>query len=196
MNKTTAISTVISATTDQPVIFTTGYSCRIARHIADRPSHFYMTGSMGLAAAIATGIAMTTGRTAVAVDGDGSLMMNPTCLVTAGAVPGLRLVHIVLDDASYASTGGQRPPAKSASFVDWARACGYPSAFRARDRETFAGLLDDALGRSAPTLIHCLLSGADDPVPPRIDLDLAKHRETFTAHIRAAHGPANALNEF
>ncbi|MET9079463.1 thiamine pyrophosphate-dependent enzyme [Streptomyces sp. NPDC004232] len=187
MNKTTAIHTIISATADQPVVFTTGYSCRIAKHLADRSNHFYMTGSMGLAAAIATGIARATGLAAVAVDGDGSLLMNPTCLVTAGTMEHLPLIHVVLDDASYASTGGQRTPSAKTDFTDWARACGYPEAFRTSDQEHFSHLLATTLRRPSPTLIHCALTGVDDGVPPRIDLDLAVHRETFTNHIRTTN---------
>jgi sulfopyruvate decarboxylase subunit beta len=57
MDKADAISAVIDATPDTPVIFSTGYACRIANSIADRPNYFYMTGSMGLAANIGTGIA-------------------------------------------------------------------------------------------------------------------------------------------
>lgn len=165
MNKTTAIHTIISATADQPVVFTTGYSCRIAKHLADRPNHFYMTGSMGLAASIATGFAMATGL--AAVDGDGSLLMNPTCLVTAGTLPHLPLIHVVLDDASYASTGGQRTPSPKTDFTDWAQACGYPDTFRISDQEHFFQVLARALRRPSPTLIHCVLTEIDDAVPPR-----------------------------
>ncbi|MFG2846314.1 thiamine pyrophosphate-dependent enzyme [Kitasatospora sp. NPDC048296] len=185
MNKTTAIRTIIAATTDQPIVFTTGYSCRIAKHIADRPNHFYMTGSMGLAASIATGIALTTGATAVAVDGDGSVLMNPTCLVTAGAVPDLPLVHLVLDDGGYASTGGQRTPAARTDLTAWARACGYPSATCTDNPEELTELLKAALAGSSPTFLQCLLTEPDDRVPPRIDLDLADHQARFTRHIRS-----------
>src|SRR5260363_186197 len=99
MNKTVAIQQIILATTNQPIIFTTGYSCRIAAHLRHRPNHFYMTGSMGLAVALATGLPT------VVVDGDGSLLMNPASLIVAGAIPDLSLLHVVLDDGVYASTG-------------------------------------------------------------------------------------------
>ncbi|MFJ4184415.1 thiamine pyrophosphate-dependent enzyme [Kitasatospora sp. NPDC089509] len=183
MNKTTAIRVVLDATSDRPTVFTTGYACRIARHLADRPGHFYMTGSMGLAASVATGIALATGRTAVAVDGDGSLLMNPTTLVTAGALPGLPLVHVVLDDASYASTGGQRSPAAATDFTAWARACGYPSVARTEQPEELAALLREALERPGPTLVQVVLTDPDERVPPRIDLELDEHWRTFTRHV-------------
>ncbi|MGD3110845.1 thiamine pyrophosphate-dependent enzyme [Streptomyces sp. YGL11-2] len=185
MNKTTAIQAIISATSDQPIVFTTGYSCRIAKHIDDRPNHFYMTGSMGLAASIATGIAMATGSTTIAVDGDGSLLMNPSCLVTAGMTADLPLVHVLLDDSVYASTGGQATHAARADFVAWARATGYTAA-RTGNLEEFRRLLQDALSSSTPTLVHCLLAAEDSQVPPRIDLDLRDHQLRFSRHVRAA----------
>ena len=40
------------AVTDQPVIVCNGFASREAFKIADRPAHFYMIGSMGVAPAI------------------------------------------------------------------------------------------------------------------------------------------------
>ncbi len=186
MNKTTAIRAIIDASSGQPIIFTTGYSCRIARHISDRPNHLYMTGSMGLAASIATGVAMATGSVVVAVDGDGSLLMNPGCLVTAGTTPNLALVHIVLDDSAYSSTGGQATLSARTDFVAWALASGYPSAVRTESPDEFTMLFQNALASAAPSLIHCVLTSEDSQVPPRIDLDLAQHFRRFGRRI----GPA------
>lgn len=112
MNKTAVIRALIEATSTDPIIFTTGYSCRIARNVADRPNHFYMTGSMGLAASIGTGIALSTGRLVVVVDGDGALAMNPGCLLTAGALPTFPSC------TSSSTTVGTTPPAASASRRD------------------------------------------------------------------------------
>src|SRR5260363_465781 len=85
MSKSAALQQIILATTNQPIIFTTGYSCRIAAHLRHRPNHFYRTGSMGLAVSIGTGVALATGLPTVVVDGDGSLLMNPASLIVAGA---------------------------------------------------------------------------------------------------------------
>jgi sulfopyruvate decarboxylase subunit beta len=58
MSKTEVIRAVIDVAEAAPIVFTTGYASRIAHAIAPRPSHFYMTGSMGLAAPIAAGVAL------------------------------------------------------------------------------------------------------------------------------------------
>ena len=50
-----------------------------------RPQNFYMLGSMGLACPIALGVALAQpGRRVVAIEGDGSLLMQLGCLATIG----------------------------------------------------------------------------------------------------------------
>lgn len=181
MNKTAAIGAVLSVTAGRPVVFTTGYTCRIARHLADRPGHFYMTGSMGLASAIALGVALTTRRPVVVVDGDGALLMNPVGPLTVGAFPDTTLVHVVLDDGSYASTGGQQAP--HADLTALARACGYPGVTTAADGRGLAAAVRSALSGTGPAFVRAPLTGPDDPVPPRVDVDLGLHARQFRDHV-------------
>jgi sulfopyruvate decarboxylase subunit beta len=184
VNKTAAIRAVLAATTDDPVVFTTGYACRIARDIADRPGHFYMTGSMGLASSIGVGVALATGRRTVVVDGDGSLLMNPVGPVTAGALPGLPLVHVVLDDGRYASTGGQSVPSARTDLAALAGAAGYPRVTTADRLDAFDRDLRAALAApDTPAFVLAVLTEPDPPVPPRIDADLAGHARRFAAHL-------------
>lgn len=185
VNKTAAIRAVIEATTDEPIVFTTGYACRIAQGVLDRPNHFYMTGSMGLASSIGTGIAQQTGRPTVVVDGDGSLLMNPAGLVAAGALGSLPLVHILLDDGRYASTGGQYVPSGGIDFALLARGCGYPRVERIERIAELVATLRAVPGTcAAPTFLHCVLTGDDPPIPPRVDGDLADHAARFAAAVR------------
>ena len=184
MNKTAAIAAVLAATTDQPVIFTTGFACRIARHLAERPNHFYMTGSMGLASSIGIGIALAARQPTVVVDGDGSLLMNPVGLLTAGGLQDLPLVHVVLDDASYASTGGQHAPPTGTNLVRLATAFGYPWAGSADRLDAFAELVRTAVADCAsPMIVVAVLTEPDEPVPPRVDVDLGVHAREFRDHL-------------
>lgn len=183
MNKTRAIDEVVRATASEPVIFTTGYSSRIAASIRDRPSHFYMTGSMGLAADIGIGVALSSDQHVVVVDGDGSLLMNPGCLLTAGAMRDLRLVHVVLDDGRYASTGGQEVPRGRVDFGELAAVAGYAVARSVTDPADLRAALTDGLTRAAPTFIHCSLEAADEKPPQRIDIALDEMFARFTFHL-------------
>ncbi len=184
VNKSSAIRAVIAATDAEPIIFTTGYACRIARAIADRPNHFYMTGSMGLASSIGVGVACQSGRTTVVVDGDGSLMMNPSGLLLAGAMHRLKLVHVLLDDGQYASTGGQPVPSGHADMCAWAAASGYRRTDDALYVEDLARLLAHQLvDCAAPTFIRAALTEPDAPVPDRVDPDLEAHAQRFQRHL-------------
>ncbi|MPY61994.1 thiamine pyrophosphate-dependent enzyme [Streptomyces spongiae] len=184
MNKTEAIRAVIDATGAEPVVFTTGFSCRIARGIADRASHFYMTGSMGLAADIGIGIALHSTVPVVVVDGDGSLAMNPGCLLTAGALPGLPLLHLLLDDRSYESTGGQHVPSERVDFCALARAAGYAEVLCADGIGDFREALASGLTCSAPVFVHAVLAAPEGALPPpRIDLGLDEVRRRFSDHL-------------
>jgi sulfopyruvate decarboxylase subunit beta len=184
ITKTEAIEIIIAAATDQPVIFTTGYTCRIARHIADKPNHFYMTGSMGLAAVIGLGVAECSKRTVVVVDGDGSLMMNPAALIEAGRQPGTSLLHFVLDDAIYASTGGQKSNSRWLDFKSMAYASGYSIAetMVSKDdlRQKTAGLLSRA---SETALIHCRIAPEATIAAPRIDIAPHLNAQRFMSFL-------------
>ncbi|MDO0933571.1 thiamine pyrophosphate-dependent enzyme [Streptomyces sp. DG2A-72] len=187
MNKHDVISAVIATTTDEPIVFTTGFACRIAQSIADRPGHFYMTGSMGLAADIGIGVALSSDRRAVVVDGDGSLAMNPGCLLTAGSLPDLRLLHVVLDDQIYESTGGQQAPSTHVDFCELARAAGYSSAHHVGDLPTLRRELPRHLRCDGPTLVHCSIVATGAPNPgPRIALGLPQIAARFAEHLQAA----------
>jgi len=186
MNKTEAISAVIEQTSTEPIVFTTGYACRIAKRVADRNNHFYMTGSMGLASVIAAGVAWSTGRVAVVVDGDGSVLMNPAALATAGSLRALPLVHVVLDDSVYASTGGQSVPAGQMDLCALAGDSGYGFVVEVDGRDELAAVLAERSQEPARrTFVHCVLYDADLPVPARIDCDLGDHATRFSQSVRA-----------
>src|SRR6185295_9782427 len=95
-----------------------------------RPQNFYMLGSMGLAFPIALGVAVAQPkRRVVALEGDGSLLMQLGCLTTIAATAPENLTLVVMDNGIYQITGGQpTPAAASTDLVAVARGCGLESA--------------------------------------------------------------------
>jgi thiamine pyrophosphate-dependent acetolactate synthase large subunit-like protein len=68
-----AMAALLELLGDQPVIICNGFPSREAFKIADRPTHFYMIGSMGVAAAIGLGVALSKpDKQVVVFDGDGN----------------------------------------------------------------------------------------------------------------------------
>ena len=74
----------------------------------DRPRHFYIWNSLGLAPSIGLGLALAKPEQEIIVlDGDGGTLMNPGALMTTARLAPLNLLHIVWDNAQYQLTGGQ-----------------------------------------------------------------------------------------
>ena len=89
------------------VVANIGFPSRELYVLRDRPEHFYMLGSMGMASSIGLGLALVQPQPVFVVDGDGSLLMNLGSLATiAHQAPG-HLHLIVVDNGVYGSTGEQ-----------------------------------------------------------------------------------------
>lgn len=84
--------------------------------IKDQHSNFYMLGSMGMVTPIGLGIALTSDKEVVVIDGDGSILMNPGTLATAASCTPKNLTILAIDNSSYGSTGDQ--PTLTGSCVD------------------------------------------------------------------------------
>jgi len=136
------------------IIATTGKCGRELFTLADRPQHLYQVGSMGCAAAMALGVALNADRPVVAIDGDGALLMKMGSLATIGAYAPSNLIHIVLDNGTYDSTGGQPTVSPGVDFADVARGCGYTNVFKCDDPEGFSTALNESLKKPGPHLLH------------------------------------------
>jgi thiamine pyrophosphate-dependent acetolactate synthase large subunit-like protein len=120
-----------------------------------RPQNFYMLGSMGLAIPIALGVALAQPRRPVlALEGDGSLLMQLGCLATVAALAPANLTIVIMDNGLYQITGGQTTPAAgTADYAALARAAGIAKCAWAADEEDFDRLIEEALATGGPTFI-------------------------------------------
>ena len=144
-----------------------------------RPQNFYMLGSMGLAIPIALGVALAQpGRHVVALEGDGSLLMQLGCLTTVAALAPKNLTIVIMDNGLYQITGGQATPAAgTADYVALARAAGLAQCAWAADEEDFEMLIDAALAEGGPTFIAARID--DQPGVGTTDRDPVQIRERF-----------------
>ncbi|MBU0628873.1 MAG: phosphonopyruvate decarboxylase [Nanoarchaeota archaeon] len=117
----------------EPIVSTTGktsrelFEYRVAK--GQKPCDFYTVGSMGCCVSIANGIALQKPSKKVFVfDGDGAVIMQMGALATVGHYRPKNLYHIVFDNGSYDSTGGQPTVSVSVDFGKAALACGYKAA--------------------------------------------------------------------
>ncbi|WNJ98773.1 phosphonopyruvate decarboxylase [Thalassospiraceae bacterium LMO-JJ14] len=145
------------------IIVTTGKSGRELFTIEDRKQHLYQVGSMGCAAGMGLGVALNTDKPIIVVDGDGALMMKMGTLSTIGAYRPKNLVHLLLDNGTYDSTGGQPTVSGGVDFAACAVACGYANSVRADDTAGLEQALEAALKGAGPTLIHMKIAPGSLP---------------------------------
>lgn len=136
------------------IIFANGRIVREALHIADRPRNFYMLLSMGHASSIGLGIALTRPESKViVVDGDGNLLMNFGILPLIGDLQPKNFIHIVIDNSSYGTTGGQQTVAKGKLFSDSALASGYKNSVTVTSTNALKSEFLKYYSKSGPSLI-------------------------------------------
>ena len=144
-----------------------------------RPQNFYMLGSMGLAIPIALGVAIAQPeRHVVALEGDGSLLMQLGCLATVADRAPKNLTIVVWDNGLYQITGGQPTvSASTADLVGVARASGLAKSHWAADEEEFERLFATALAEGGPSLIAARID--DKPGVGTTDRDPVQIRARF-----------------
>lgn len=91
---------------DDVVVSNIGVPSKEVMAARDRPLNFYMLGSYTQATPIGLGLALSTGRRVVVVDGDGSLLGSSILPVLSSLDPG-NLTVVCLDNGTFGSTGNQ-----------------------------------------------------------------------------------------
>ncbi|MGI8526340.1 MAG: thiamine pyrophosphate-dependent enzyme, partial [Pseudolabrys sp.] len=141
--------------------------------------NFYMLGSMGLSIPIALGVAIAQPhRHVVALDGDGSLLMQLGCLATVAMLGPKNLTMVVWDNGIYQITGAQpTASAGTADLVAIARGAGIATANWAADEEDFDKLVAAAIHDRGACFIAARIDR--EPAAGATDRDPVQIRERF-----------------
>jgi thiamine pyrophosphate-dependent acetolactate synthase large subunit-like protein len=186
LSRQAATEAVLSALRgDELAVFANGYVSRDGHAIRHSPRNFYMLGSMGLAAAIGLGICLARDDAHVVVfDADGNLLMGLGVLPMAGAWQPRSFLHVVLDNGTYASTGGQETVAPAVDFPAAALACGYGRAASAATAAELAGTVRAWAGADGPSLLHVTIDPEEGPLAPRVSEEPPAIAARFAAAAR------------
>ncbi len=121
LSKSTSPNTILLATT--------GKTGRELFEVKDKPSNLYMVGSMGCISSLGLGLALSQPRKKIIIiDGDGSLLMRMGAMPTIAYYQPNNLLHLLLDNNSHDSTGGQATVSDQVEFVNLAASMGYTQA--------------------------------------------------------------------
>ena len=122
------------------VLSTTGMISRELFTIRDRPGNFYMIGSMGLVSSLGLGVSlMCPGTRVFVIEGDGSALMSLGTLALIAAERPANLLHIILDNEAYESTGAQPSISSEVDLAEVGKSCGYQHVVRADEIEGLEG---------------------------------------------------------
>lgn len=174
MNKMDALRPIMRALSDHLVIACNGM---IGREVhacegPDRPDRFYMIGSMGIGSAIALGVARSLPDRKVAiVDGDGNVLMGMGNLAQIASEAPASFVHVCLDNAVHASTGGQRTISKQIPLEKMAAAAGYPTALRAGTEAELESALAQLADAPKPAFLLVVVEPGTTAGIPRVEIE-------------------------
>ena len=151
---------------DALVICNIGFPSQELYEVKDSAKHFYMLGSMGLSSSIGLGLSLTTEEKVVAIDGDGSVLMNLSTLATIGNRAPKNYLLLIVDNGAYGSTGDQ-PTYTSANtnLASMARAAGVGSVFEVAGEE-IADTLTSCLSSDGPHVIVAKVAPGSPKLKP------------------------------
>lgn len=177
------IESIAPALDGKIVVCNLGIPSKELYAVRHQPSNFYMLGSMGMATPIGLGIALSTSKEVVVIDGDGSLLMNPGTLATAAWCSPENLTIVCIDNSSYGSTGNQ--PTLTGTCVDLeavARGFGIRETVRTGGRKGLVSAMKQK--RKGPLFIYApALAGNRDV--PNVPLDHLENKKEVMGFLRA-----------
>jgi phosphonopyruvate decarboxylase len=161
MRREDAVKTIIDLLKgDEIIISTTGKTSRELFEYREEQgkSHktdFYTVGSMGCSSSIALGIAMQKkDKKIIIFDGDGAGLMQMGAFATIGHYKPENLIHILFDNESHESTGGQPTVSKGVDFGRIAEGSGYTYTETVKTKKELISTVRSVLKKKGPAFIR------------------------------------------
>ncbi|OGJ15862.1 hypothetical protein A3K73_01715 [Candidatus Pacearchaeota archaeon RBG_13_36_9] len=158
MDRWEAIETIVDNAGEAAYISTNGFPSRQAHNILKLKGKedgrlFGMVGSMGHALGIGLEEARKVPKAKIIVlDGDGGALMQLGAMASVAKYKPANLVHVILDNQAYGSTGNQPCMSKNIDFVQIGEGFGY-KVYSCQTKEQLKEATVAAL-QQGPALIH------------------------------------------
>ncbi|MBU0959247.1 MAG: phosphonopyruvate decarboxylase [Nanoarchaeota archaeon] len=160
MSRDDAIKTIVDRLDEKEIIVsTTGKTSRelfeYREKLGQRHGKDFLTvGSMGCASSIALGIALQKPNKPIYIfDGDGAAIMQMGTFATIGSKKPKNLQHILFDNQTYDSTGGQPTVSSTVNFAQIALACGYNFSQTAKTKKELIYSMEEMKKNTGPNLL-------------------------------------------
>ena len=188
MKRYDAIKRIVESTDDEFIISNIGFPSRELFGIKDRKNTFYMSGSMGMATPIGLGLSLALeqnqdDRKVIAIDGDGSLLMNFGELVTVYAQNPSNLIIALIDNEAYGSTGSQETYASRVNLSNIAKSIGFNEVYYIDAKNSVDDIdMQDYVNKKGPVFLHIKVNPGNSDAPI-IDLTPSKIKNRFMKQI-------------
>ena len=157
-------------------------------HISPNDLNYTFTGAMGQGSSHALGLALGRPDRRVNVfDGDGSLLMNLSSLITIANQAPKNLVHCLCENGTYETNGAVPiPRAGQIRFAELARTAGYRSTYELSDVAEWERELPRILKEDGPIFVDLKVEPGEaypENFPRLYSID---HRERFRRTLAAS----------
>jgi phosphonopyruvate decarboxylase len=143
-----------------------------------------MLGSMGHAAAMGLGVALSTLKKVIIIDGDGAVLMQMGSMATIGHYASGNLCHILLNNNAHESTGGQKNVSSTVNFINIAIACNYVKVF-----DVYAHNLEEVMHsiklNHGPYFVHVNIAQDSKKLPERPTLSPQEIATRFAGFLQS-----------
>jgi thiamine pyrophosphate-dependent acetolactate synthase large subunit-like protein len=177
---------VLAANRRDQVVVTTMGSVAVWPLLSDAPRDFhYLPSSMGQGVPLGLGLCLAKpGLGVVVLTGDGGLLMNLGCLVTAAQHP-VPLFVVLIDNGLYEVTGGQDVAgAGKTDFAAIARGAGFGRVYAFDTLDGWKNRAAECLSGSGPVFVWLKVKGDRGKATPTAPRPMAEQ----IARLRAALG--------
>lgn len=170
------------------VIATTGKTSREVFEIRAEGGEgqwdFLTVGSMGHTSSLALGVALgKPERRVICLDGDGSLLMHMGALAIIGSLKPTNFVHVLLNNASHESAGGQPTVADRIDFENVAMACGYSCYHKATDAASLSRCWQQLEDQKGAAMLEVVVSKGSRKDLGRPTATPEQNKRAFMEHI-------------
>jgi sulfopyruvate decarboxylase subunit beta len=145
-----------------------------------------MLGSMGLASSIGLGLALSTEKKIVVIEGDGSALMNFGALATIGATQPKNYVLVIIDNGAYGSTGFQPTfTARGLKLDAVAQACNIQNTFIVTHEAAITAVMEDTMRSDQGP--YCVIIKVEKGMPDDLSIipyDAITIRDRFMESIK------------
>jgi len=160
-----AIRIIVNELCDRDIVVsTTGMTSRELfeyreQQKQDHSRDFLTVGSMGHSSQIAFGIALSQpDRQVFCLDGDGALIMHMGSLAVIGSKSPKNFKHVVLNNGSHDSVGGQPTVGFDIDIISIAKSSGYKEVYRAETKEDLVKQFSILQSTDGPALLEVRLN--------------------------------------